>query len=323
MSKLSFLIGTYTNTGSQGIYKSTFDTYDGSFQTPSLFYEIEEPKFITQQSIYTVSTIKKKEKAGIALLDTTQTLLQKKDTAFHEKSTACHIVCKENTIVSVNYHEGNVLIYDVKNGKLHLQHKFNLGPQAKCHHAFFYQQYLFVVCLGLDKIIIYDSDVDYEEVQTILLPKGCGPRQAIMDQDGTHLYVLTELSNEIYTFKKSRDMNYKGIQINTVLPQGCNKENASAAICMNQDGHHLYTTTRGSNIISVFEIERGYLKPVQFIECGGDHPREMKLDPTSNFLLVANRYSNSILSFRLDLSGLICEQCDEIQVMEPCCIQFI
>lgn len=323
MSKLTFLIGTYTNGDSKGIYKATFDTYDGTMQTPNLYYEIEEPKFIIQQSINVVSTVKKQGKAGLALLDTTHTLLHCKDSVYHEKTTACYVTCRNTTVVSVNYHEGNILIYEVLSGKLHLEHKFSLGLHAKCHQAFFHEQYLFVVCLGLDEIKIYDSELDYEEIKSIPLPKGTGPRQAVLDKDGTHLYVLTEVSNEIYTFKKSRNMDFKGIQINTVLPQGCKTKNASAAICINQDGQHLYTTTRGANIITVFEIERGYLKPAQFVECGGDHPREMKLDPTSSFLLVANRYSNSILSFRLDLTGLIYEQCDEIKVSEPCCIEFI
>lgn len=323
MSQLQFLIGTYTNTGSLGIHKAGFDPYDGRLSKPTLYYEIEEPKFLICDKGQIITTTKKKDKAGLVLLDTNQPLIAKQNSVWHDQSTACFITRRDQTIVSANYHDGTMLIYEIEKNKLELKHKFNLGKQAKCHQVFFHDHYLFLICLGLDEIQIYDIDIDYEKVTSIQFPKGSGPRQAVLDNNGSFLYVLTELSNEIYTFRNVKGMNFQGVQINTVLPKGTKTENMSAAICMNNDGHHIYTTTRGCNIITVFEVERGLLKPVQYIECGGDHPREMKLDPTSNFLLVANRYSNNVLSFRLDLSGLICEQCDEISLPQPCCIEFM
>lgn len=323
MSKLPFLIGTYTDSGSLGIHKATFDPFDGAFSKPALFYEINEPKFLIYNHGQIITTSRQDKKAGIIFIDTNQPLISLKDSAWHDQSTSCFITRKDQLVVTANYHDGSMLIYEIIRDKLELKHKFNLGKLAKCHQVFFYDHYLFLICLGLDEIHIYDENLDFEHIKTIEFPKGTGPRQAILDSTASFLYVLSELSNEIYTFRRVKGMDFQGVQINTVLPKGTKTTNASAAICMNQDGQHIYTTTRGCNIITVFEVERGFLKPVQYIECGGDHPREMKLDPTSNFLLVANRYSNNILSFRLDLSGLICEQCDEIEVPQPCCIEFM
>ncbi len=325
MRQIPFLIGTYTDTESLGIHRAMFYPHDGSIGIPNLFYEIEEPKFLVYQKGQILSTIRKDDTAGITLLDInmTQPLIVCRDCVYHDKKTACYITRKDNIIVSAGYHEGTVHIYEFTKGALELRHTFSYGEHAKCHQVFFHKNYLFVVCLGLDEIKILDENAGFQEIDTIRFPKGTGPRQAVHDRTGTFLYVLSELSNEVFTFRNVKNTNYQGVQINTVLPFDAKKENASAAICIHKDGRHLYTTTRGSNIITVFEIERGLLKPVQFIECGGDHPREMKLDPTAGFLLEANRYSHNIVSFRLDTSGLICEQCSEINVPQPCHIEFM
>jgi 6-phosphogluconolactonase (cycloisomerase 2 family) len=54
----------------------------------------------------------------------------------------------------------------------------------------------------------------------------------------------------------------------------------------------------------------------------GDHPRNFTIDPTGNFLLVANMYSNTIVVFRRNQeTGLLTKVAEEKSVTLPSCLQ--
>ncbi len=57
---------------------------------------------------------------------------------------------------------------------------------------------------------------------------------------------------------------------------------------------------------------------------GGDHPRGTRIDPTGNFLLVANQNSDNVLTFKINAeSGRLARVGDEIKVLKPVWFTFI
>ena len=74
---------------------------------------------------------------------------------------------------------------------------------------------------------------------------------------------------------------------------------------------------------SVFSLEDELPEAVQFVSCGGRHPRDFAIVPGGKFLLVANRFSNNLICFRLGgRTGRIKEICDAVTLNEAVSIVF-
>jgi 6-phosphogluconolactonase len=76
-----------------------------------------------------------------------------------------------------------------------------------------------------------------------------------------------------------------------------------AALRISADGRFLYATNRGDfQSLSVFAVDgaRGTLELIQTRPSGGRGPRDLVLDPTGHFVLVANQDSGTVAVFRRD-----------------------
>ncbi|MBL0334708.1 MAG: beta-propeller fold lactonase family protein [Chitinophagaceae bacterium] len=93
------------------------------------------------------------------------------------------------------------------------------------------------------------------------------------------------------------------------------------------DGKFLYCSNRGSsNTIAVFSIDAGtgLLTAIGHQSTQGVKPRNFSIDPSGNFLLVANQDSDEIVIFKRDLkSGLLSDTGKRIAVGKPVCIKWI
>ena len=81
----------------------------------------------------------------------------------------------------------------------------------------------------------------------------------------------------------------------------------------------------GPNSVSVFTIDQhtGKLTPLQVVSCGGDWPRNFAIDPSGDFLVVANQRSDSIHSFRIDsTTGRLRATGHSVTVPAPVCIRY-
>lgn len=323
MSKYQLYIGTTTKAESEGIYKVIFDSVKGTLENVSLFYEVDEPKFLNVYKGFLASTCAQNEQAGLVLLDVHQPYAYHLDTSMVEHVPATYIVQDDSYVYTVNYHEDSFLIYSKSQDKLHVAHRINLGNNVKAHQILMYEGLVLVVCLGVHRIKLYDKEHDFAFVKDIVLPEGSGPRQAVMDKNQQFLYVLSELSNEVFIYKISAHNTFRCQQICSVLPGGTKGECFSAALRLSENGKFLYTSTRGCDIISSFEIMNGILKQKEFVFCGGEHPRDFILDPTGRWMIVANRDSNNLVVFKIDSdSGEILEISDEQWVPNGVCLSF-
>ncbi len=56
------------------------------------------------------------------------------------------------------------------------------------------------------------------------------------------------------------------------------------------------------------------------VSCGGRHPRDFIL--CGDWLLCANRFSNTVVSFRINEDGTVGEQTDTVEVPEAVSLAF-
>ena len=78
--------------------------------------------------------------------------------------------------------------------------------------------------------------------------------------------------------------------------------------------------------ITIFSINSstGKLKLIGYQSVLGKAPRNFIIDPTGNYLLVANQDSNNIVIFKRDKqTGLLKETQNQIKLPKPVCLQMI
>ena len=87
-----------------------------------------------------------------------------------------------------------------------------------------------------------------------------------------------------------------------------------------RSGNNLYRTSDGAERVTA----NGQLTHVGHESTRGKSPRNFGLDPTGNYLLVANHGSNDIYVFRVDKqSGLLDYTGYSAQVPTPVCLKMI
>ena len=97
-----------------------------------------------------------------------------------------------------------------------------------------------------------------------------------------------------------------------VLESGERNTKGTAAIRMSEDGKRLYVSTRGKDVISILSADDEKVRLVQTVSCGGEHPRDFIL--TDDALLCTNRFSNQVVSFKLEKDGRVGEEIGRIEI---------
>lgn len=200
-------------------------------------------------------------------------------------------------------------------------HSSNFSPDSN---------YLFVQDLGADKIHkfkVVQNNKEYfvfKRLSDIKVKPGSGPRHFTFHQTGNYAYSICELSGEILAY------NYKDGNLELIQNYNSYAKKQelyrSADIHLSPDGKFLYTSNRGpeEHSIAIYSINEnnGKLNLVGYEPTYGDHPRSFIIDPTGQFLLVANQFSNSIIVFRRNTkTGLLDKISKEITVNSPASLQ--
>ena len=265
-------------------------------------------------------------------LDLTREILE-------EKQTPCYILQDGSTVYTANYHEGNVMVYHLEKGVPSLIKRIENGDRAGCHQIILHEPYILVPCLEQNKIRLFDKENGYNPAGEILFPKGSGPRHGVFNRAHTKLYVVSELSNELFIFNVNKNQ-FKLEQTLSVLPEashlasadGVSKkeresvkkaEPAAAAIRLTSDEKFLYISIRGLDILAVINVQGEKAAVIQHSSCGGVHPRDFILSPDENFLLAANRFAGGIVSIGRDrTSGLLKGLLDSVPMPEGVSLTF-
>ena len=203
-----------------------------------------------------------------------------------------------------------------------LAKQIDIAKGAGCHQILFYSHYMLVPCLLLDSVKIFDCGKDFMQVGELTFSKGTGPRHGIFSRDQKRLFLVSELSNQVFAYRAGDSGSAPDIQLEHVYPilppdASYSEPPASAAIRLSPDERYLYVSTRFAELITVFAIDGCSLTPVQQTGCGGVHPRDFCLTPDGRFLLAVNRTEGGLVCFPVDTdSGRLLPICSRVPAPE-------
>ena len=162
---------------------------------------------------------------------------------------------------------------------------------------------LIVNNVGLDIIYFYQiKDGDLVENDRIYTEKGQHPRHSVCSRDERLMYVITELSNEILTYKMPEK---KLIGRISTLPDGFVGKSHCSAICLSPDEKTVYAANRYSESLAYFKANAdGTLQKVLQLPTDGEKPRHMVLSPDGKTLIVCYQVSGEICVLPLSADGL-------------------
>ncbi|WP_409320214.1 lactonase family protein [Pseudomonas putida] len=352
----TLLVGSYTDGASQGIYRYLFDDKAGRIDpTPQQVVKSVNPSWLVlsadQRQLFVVnetpgghaSSFSVSTKGEIKPLN--QVVTQGDEPTHASLSRDQRYLFVANYAVKPDPGGSLVVIPVARDGKLkavvqQARHKasgVNPERQAGAHvHALVLSpdgQHVYACDLGADKVFIYrydgasvDKPLSPAIPASVALPPGSGPRHLLFDAKGQHAYLTLEMSGEVVMF----DVEDAALLERQRLPLTEQQDAAAKAaggLHLSADGRFLYVSNRGTaNEILVFAVGKndGQLTFVQRRSVEGDHPREFALDPSGNFLLVANQKSNQIVVMRRDLlTGELGETVQTMAQDAPSDLKFI
>jgi 6-phosphogluconolactonase (cycloisomerase 2 family) len=172
---------------------------------------------------------------------------------------------------------------------------------SRAHQAVFLPGGLIATTdLGYDVVRFWrDGGSGLRPVQQVTLPKGSGPRHMVWHPSG-HLYVVTELSCELFVLAPSADGTWRLVG-GTPLGAGTLPGDSAAELALSRDGEFAYAGVRGSNTLATLRV-RGAgdeVAPVALVDAGVDWPRHHVV--VRDILLVAGQLSDDVASLTLDL----------------------
>ena len=306
--KKKIYAGTYTGKGSEGIYR--FNCKDGRLDDSELFCRIDNPKYLCSCGNCIAAVCDFENGSGVALISEEGIV---KDRLAFEDVTSCYVAWHEGRLYTANYHAGTFSVIDVNEERLKTVKTVEIRKKAGCHQVLFWNDLILVPCLFLDRTMIYDGDLNYRD--EIVFPEGSGPRHGIFSKDGRYLYLVSELSNELFVIETD---SFRIKDCVGLLENNERHTEGTAAIRMSEDGKRLYVSTRGKDLISVLSVDDEKVRLIQTASCGGEHPRDFIL--LGDVLLSANRFSNQVVSFRIGKDGKITEEIDRIDVPDSVCL---
>ena len=302
--KRTVFAGTYTSHNSKGIYRFSFE--DGILSDPSLLCEIKNPKYIQYQDGIITTSCDFDQRSGVALVNEKGEIISSK--AF-ENGTSCYVTRKDDRIYTANYHAGTYSVLRIVEDRLKFENTTVIQDGGGCHQVLLWNDLILVPSLFLDRVVIYDQQGSRKG--SIRFNQGTGPRHGVFSHDNEYLYLVSELSNELFVIKTG---TWEILHSISILPNGEKHKRDSAAIRLSDDGHHLYISTRTKDIISVVELNDQVPTLVQVVSCGGKHPRDFIL--LDGYLLSANRYSDTVVSFKVNEDGSIGKMVSSVEVPE-------
>jgi 6-phosphogluconolactonase len=182
------------------------------------------------------------------------------------------------------------------------------GPHAHAATPDSSGRYVFVPDLGLDKVMIYELDTARGVLKPHSTPwvetrPGAGPRQVAMHPGGRFAYLINELDSTMMVYRYDPEGGaLREIQTLSTLPEDYDGKSTCAEVQLAPDGSLLYGSNRGHDSLVIFAVNQadGTLTRIGHESTQGHIPRSFTVDPTGDWVLVANQDSDNVVVFRVD-----------------------
>ena len=320
-AKYILYVGSYTAGTSKGIYAWSFDDSNGRIAPLGLMAETPQPAHLwiapNNKTLYTVNWEDKGGVSAYRIDAKTGALTFLNKTSSHGAQPNQVVVDPTGQVaVTVNYTSGSLAAYKLEpDGKLGeafftVKHQGKplsaAQPGPKQHGIQFSKdnKTMFIADLGLDRVYSYRFDAAKPSISDptyVSTHAGAGPRRIQMSPDGKFLYVDHETDSEVgvYTIDGGK---LTEIQTVSTLPADFKGRNTTAEIIISADGRHLYVGNRGHDSIAIFAVDKatGKLTLTANAPAGGRTPRNLRFDPSGNFLVSANENGGNLVVFRVD-----------------------
>jgi 6-phosphogluconolactonase len=344
-------LGTYTGKMSKGIYTCELDLKDGKMSNLELAGEMTSPSFVaihpSQKFLYAVGEDGGKKAGVVAFsIDAKTGKLTKLNEESSGGSGPCHLVVDATgkTVLAANYGGGSCCSIPIKaDGSLAVggsffQHKGKSilpnqqGPHGHSINVDKANQFAFCCDLGLDKILIYKLDAEKGTMTPhgeFDAPPGSGPRHFAFHPNGKWAYTNGEMSMTLIAMDcdAAKGMLTKKQVISTIPSGEKKKQFSTAEVVVHPSGKFVYVSNRDAyNSIAIFAIDpkSGELTAVGHEERGIKTPRNFAIEPTGQYMLVANQSGNNVISFRIDQkSGELTPTGSSLEVGSPVCVRFM
>lgn len=313
---MNYLFGGYPTDPTTGIVMAELD--HGHFSKVESLIKAEYTTYFDHYDQVIATIQKVNGKGGLALYDLKGNLLQE---VSESEKPACYLCFSHDGrhLVTTNYHEGLVHIYDYDN-QLTLNKRISFGKEAKMHCAWFDQkdQKLILASLGLDQLIVLDHE--FNEIKRFDFPHGSGVRHLVSDDQDRYLYAVSELSNELFVvdLQEGKICQQLSMLMDELVPS------SAAAIRLSKDGRHLYASTRGQDLIVHFNVLlEGMLELNEIYHCSHHTPRDFYLSDDEQFMLIAYQDSDCIDCVALNENMALRETIDTLKLPKIVCIKGI
>lgn len=346
------LIGTYTSGKSEGIYVYTFNSSTGSFEYKSKI-KSPNPSFLAvapgEQYVYAVYE-EGKDKGGGSVAAYSFNKNAGELSFINQQTTGgdhpCYVAVDKTGkwVTAANYTGGSISVLPIKAGGSlgetaqlvqHTGSSVVKDRQEKAHvHGTFFSRdnkFLLTPDLGMDKLMIYAFNDKTGKLVPAPQPfiksvDGSGPRHIAFSPNNQYAYLIQELTGTVTAFKYNNG-KLSPLQTISAAQPDFKGFMGSADIHISGDGKFLYCSNRGdANTITIFKINaaNGKLSVAGYQSTLGIAPRNFSLDPSGNFLLVANQNSDNITIFKRNkTTGLLSDTGKKIEVGNPVCLKWI
>ena len=342
-----FYIGTYTSSGSKGIYTARFNDRTGTISNVRLAATAVDPSFLALHPrhpfLYAVNEGSSQVSSFAVAPDSGQ--LKPLNQLSSGGAGPCHLAVDRTgrVLLVANYGGGSFASISIReNGELgnltKVEQFAGSGPNRKRQespHAHFAHvtpdnRFVLVTDLGTDRIMIYHlhpetASVEPDKPPFAVADSGAGPRHLVFSPDQRFAYVLNEINSTVtrYAYASATGTLTKLDSVST-LPPGFHSENTAAEIVAAPSGKWLMVSNRGDDSIVVFHVDSsGALHQTQRISSGGRVPRSFTFDPSGRWLLAANQESGNIATFEFEpASGRITAALGAARIASPVCLLF-
>lgn len=352
MSSTMMYVGTYTLGKSEGIYSCYLNEQTGEIVQAHVPVKLDNPTYLHLDKkgdvLYSVGKRNLENRGEVASYSIDRqsgalTLLNSKE---NNCLSSCYISTdnKNQYLFTANYHDGSLSSFSIQEdgsiGNLvavieHVGKGVDEERQENPHVHYVNltpdQRYLCAVDLGIDKVVFYKfnqntGELVVDELKSLSLPPGSGPRHLLFTKKGNNLYVINELTSTIVVYTYDSNLHiYKEIQNIQTIPSDFTDENFCAAIYSSNEEEILFASNRGHDSIVSFKIlENGMLELISWTSTNGHFPRDFNISPSGKFLVVANQLTDNISSYKIcQETGNLLETGFSISIPSPVCIKFL